>query len=578
MTRLKYKCFPGLLARLCVLCAILLLGACASAPATLSPADTLAKPAADSQRVHIPRLPSPRPGDRLQQIPRSASQYILAAHDLQASYGAAFDGEYLTLGDPLLDSFAVFAATLDAEAQPPSVLQLSGAASGLWLAWADWGHSAWSWETQARSFDSTATAALPVDGLLSAGRELRFALFCPAGSSARIKLDLNMEAPQDAPWNLLLWMAADNNLSPYGVMDLNELESVGSTGKVRILAGYDIPYDFEAGTSGIEQVNFIKVAADADPAAVNNTADPANVTFERSGYDCGDPRHLREFVQWASDNFPAEHTALVLWGHGTGWRPERDAPPADKGGSSAIRSNSGVLIDYSDGIGGHTSNGWIAAELEGFHFDLLLFDSCSMGDVESLFEYRELADYMVASSVIVPIWGFPYDAVMSQWASAPGTLSAPEVGHVFMDAFLAEYDDREICHALIDSAALTELGGELQFLGLSLGLANKDLASEFRDVVEAQPLLGEQQDLGAFLDDYLATVNDPVLRSQAEQVRAAYENTVRYFVSENAPGRSGLYMFLPGPGYTSSYSAMYRPLAFNQYTQWLESLEAVGFE
>ncbi|MCC7479497.1 hypothetical protein IT575_13715 [bacterium] len=590
MTRLKSLRFHGLPARRCAsaclgaLCLLLWLAACSAQdpalqPGAQTPAENLTPPAPGA-----PLLPPFSTGGELQTITRSASQYILSSADLQSGFGAAFDGEYLTLGDPLLPSYAVFAAYLAPDAPLPSMLQLSGEAGGLWLARADWQRPAWQLEGSALSFSSTASLPLAPEGLLSAQRELRLALFCPAGSSARVKLDLNLSSAPQTPWNLLLWMAADNNLSPYGVLDLNELESVGSTPGVRILAGYDIPYDWEPGTTGIEQVNFIRLAADANPAAVKADADPANISFERSGYDCGDPRHLREFVQWASDNFPAQRTALVLWGHGTGWRPERDAPPADKGGSSvsggpaARRGGSGVLIDYTDGIGGHSSNGWIASELSGFHFDLLLFDSCFMGDLESLFEYRELADYMIASELVVPIWGFPYDAVLQNWTSSPGILDPPAVGRIFIDEFTAEYEDREICHALVDSAALSELGGELQFLGLSLQFAPKPEWDIFRAAVNEQPLPGELQDIGAFLADYIPATSDQTLRSQAQQCLSAYEESIVYFASENAPGRSGLSMFLPGPGYTSSYAAMYRPMAFNQYTQWLESLEAVGFE
>lgn len=565
MSRLNKRRFPGHLAQICALSALLLLAACTAGTGDTAPESAAASPA------RLPVVPVASPARAL---PRQASEFVFSALDLQASAGASFDGEYLQLGDPAELSYAVFAVSVPEGVDPPTQLQLSGEAAGVWLALAQYPPAAWNWQSSAISFAVTQSISLPAEGLLNSQRELRFALVCPPGASARIRLDINMTLPEPATWNLLLWMAADNNLGWYGYADLEELESVGSTGKVRILAGYDVPAGITSEpVSGFEQVRFIKVVQDSDDTRIVIDADPANVAFERAGYDCGDPRHLREFVQWASDNFPAERTAIVLWGHGTGWRPERDAPPPeDKGGS-------GVLIDWTDGSGGgHTSNAWIASELADFHFDLMLFDSCNMGDIESLYDYREVADYFVASSEVVPIWGFPYDAVLQGWNSAPQALSAPQVGTIFIDRFIEHYDDRKICHALVDGSKLEPLAVQIGALGAGLALLPPAEAELLASVIGEQQNFVTHCDLGGFLLDYQAQATHDGVKTQLAACAGAYDEAIVYFASENADWTSGLSMFLPHAGYLNGSAAFYRPLSFNADSQWLESLEALGFE
>ncbi len=39
-----------------------------------------------------------------------------------------------------------------------------------------------------------------------------------------------------------------------------------------------------------------------------------------AGIKHGDPAILTAFVSWVIENYPAEHYALDLWNHGSGWR------------------------------------------------------------------------------------------------------------------------------------------------------------------------------------------------------------------------------------------------------------------
>src|SRR5262249_17822528 len=57
----------------------------------------------------------------------------------------------------------------------------------------------------------------------------------------------------------------------------------------------------------------------------------------------GDPAVLRDFIVWSARNYPAEAYALVIWNHGSGWKPDfiyeaaaKSAGPAAAKGMRAV--------------------------------------------------------------------------------------------------------------------------------------------------------------------------------------------------------------------------------------------------
>ena len=122
-----------------------------------------------------------------------------------------------------------------------------------------------------------------------------------------------------ASWTYMVYMGADNNLSRAGLVDLNEMESVGSDGNVNIVLqaefsdqytpDLDSSYGYDWGT-----LRFL-VANDNDTSDVNLAAGTSI-----GNQDMGDPDTLSAFITWATTNYPADHYALVIWDHGAGWK------------------------------------------------------------------------------------------------------------------------------------------------------------------------------------------------------------------------------------------------------------------
>ena len=106
-----------------------------------------------------------------------------------------------------------------------------------------------------------------------------------------------------------------------------------------------------------------------------------------------DPETLSDFIRWCVETCPAKKYALVLWGHGGG-------------------GASGLLIDEL--FGGDIM---YLYELDqalaggGVFFDTLVIDACLMANIETAWNVRNHARWMVASEEAVPGEG----SAVSEW-------------------------------------------------------------------------------------------------------------------------------------------------------------------
>jgi hypothetical protein len=106
------------------------------------------------------------------------------------------------------------------------------------------------------------------------------------------------------PWTVMVYLAADNNLTNFGIANLQQMKAVCGDA-VNIVAefhsGPQLPtkrYLFDHGTvTGSLKQNELCVSGAA------NAGDPANLTA---------------FIEWAATHYEADHYYLIIWGHGGG--------------------------------------------------------------------------------------------------------------------------------------------------------------------------------------------------------------------------------------------------------------------
>ncbi|ACL04195.1 peptidase C11 clostripain [Desulfatibacillum aliphaticivorans] len=181
----------------------------------------------------------------------------------------------------------------------------------------------------------------------------------------------------------------------------------------------------------------------------------------------GDQSTLQAFAETAFTDFPAEHSVLVLWDHGSGWQgeykslpaEERDAPftgaevelPLPHQVAARLASKKSTAppagededtfpvkaISYdntsgSDSLSLTEVSG--AIENAGLVVDVVAMDACLMGMVEVAYELRNVARYFVASGDSVSAKGFDY-ADIGQRLTADNAPGARSIASALVDSF-----------------------------------------------------------------------------------------------------------------------------------------------
>ncbi len=146
-------------------------------------------------------------------------------------------------------------------------------------------------------------------------------------------------------WAFLIFMNGHNNLSSFTDLNINQLETVGSTADIDVVVQW--------AKLGAKNTYRLHIQKDDD---MNKVTSPVIETMPRQ--DMGDYRNLVEFVRWAQEKYPAKHYMVSFWNHGSGWHrqvvnPVRAISSDDYTGHSISTEEMGVALDQIAKIIGH---------------------------------------------------------------------------------------------------------------------------------------------------------------------------------------------------------------------------------
>ena len=230
-----------------------------------------------------------------------------------------------------------------------------------------------------------------------------------------------------AEWVIVVYMSGDNELEAQAIEDLNEMEAAGLRGSgVTVVALVDRAEGHDASNGDWTGTRLYEIADDPDgvdasivsvPLAVPSLGiDPSEPDVE---LDMADPQTLALLLAFVRDTYAPEHTALVIWGHGSGYRSD-DVPgrPQAFGGISRATSHD----DASGGDALYTAE--LARAISGAGLELIGFDTCFGASLEVAYELRDEAGLMVASQSLEPADGWEYDDLLARFASGPRTAAS----------------------------------------------------------------------------------------------------------------------------------------------------------
>ena len=212
-------------------------------------------------------------------------------------------------------------------------------------------------------------------------------------------------------WTIMVYMDAANDLFPFAVKNLNQIESIANNPNVRFV----VQWKQVQGLQGNDSPLFSgtrRYLAQFDATSIsdfNNEIKSTVIQELGAGVDMASPSELRSFVDWTKANYPAQHYALVLWSHGGGWYSTRSL-------TAPLKPRA---IIYDDDTNNYLSLPDVRNALDEGSLDILSYDACLMQGAESLLEFASKTRYVVGSEDDVPADGLPYNVVFRPFVDNP---------------------------------------------------------------------------------------------------------------------------------------------------------------
>lgn len=237
-------------------------------------------------------------------------------------------------------------------------------------------------------------------------------------------------------WTVVVYMAADNDLSRYSWRDLFEMEQVGSTMDADVVVFQD-----DAQVAGMRYYHVAKRPAfgfrqyseAVKKFAEENGLGAQGLQAQEAEYlkakgpelpvsplvrvlpegDSGDTRTAGEFLRFALAQYPSRRVLLVGWSHGEGF----DAPAIR--GKNRVSRKGGFAFDFSSGshmtlpdMVGRKDGAGIRAILAkyrgGKSLDIAGSDACLNQQVEFALEWQGAVDYVYGTAGLLQGKGFNY--------------------------------------------------------------------------------------------------------------------------------------------------------------------------
>jgi hypothetical protein len=383
---------------------------------------------------------------------------------------------------------------------------------------------------------------------------------------------------RDIKHTIIVYMAADNNLTGYVADNIDKMRVAmnNELSKENTIVAY------------VDQLNKKPCLLEI----YNQKIDTIRVYDEMNSTDS---EVLESIIGEVIDKYPSPSYGLIMWSHGSGWLNQKSlsyisynifgAPLRD----GSVREASTVNYPISDWIrdpyreietkafGYEQKEGatWMelsdmADALPDNRFDYILFDACSMANIEVAYALRNKSDYLIGSALEILADGFPYGNIIKPLCEGEYSL----VCQFFYDEY-NQYSGAEqtagvalINNVEIDSLAncfkkiVTEYADALPNVDISqiqrLDRYNRTVSFDMMDYVTE--LIQEENEL---LTEFAAQFNRAVPYSIS---------TPRYLNIFDVNAYSGLSMYVPLPQYKSVVTPYFLETEWSRFTNFGEQL------
>lgn len=265
-------------------------------------------------------------------------------------------------------------------------------------------------------------------------------------------------------WTFLVYMAADNDLEAASIQDFNELEAVKYKNipiTILVLVDRSPSYDNSNGNWSGTRLYEIKT----DPNGLDGIIRSKKLEFPELGLsldedvniNTADYTVLRKCIDFTQTQYPAKKYGLIMWGHGTGWRGGESYTPAQEKAFAIDETSESYM-----------RNAELGKALVGKKVDLVCFDTCFGGILETAYEIKEDASCMIASETTVPANGWDYTSLFNSFIKTD--LTTEDFGLCAIEQFKSQYEgEQRVSLSVIDLKQIQNVKSALDSFGTSLG-------------------------------------------------------------------------------------------------------------
>jgi len=375
-------------------------------------------------------------------------------------------------------------------------------------------------------------------------------------------------------WTFIVYLCGDNDLDYFARVNINDMEKVGSTEEITILAMLD-----RDDTDGVRpepgqriwqkyMENRYYITKDNDPDTINSP-----ILWSESEVNMGDPNTLVDFVKWSFQLYPARHYALVLMNHGGGYE--------------------GICIDiqpnnyYDPDTLEMPELKWALSKIEndtGTTVNLFGCDACLMGQTEVVYQIKDYAEVFVGSEEVEYAPGWPYSWILGNLTGNP-LMNAEDLGIQIVTSY-KDYSELYLYNSSIYEYPQTMSAINMSIIqNVAVSISNlgnwlKDNLSTYEAEIDwaRQNVIEYYGGASDFVDAYhLAqllqqNISDSTLQQICQQVQ---QNITEAVISEwhrsDADGSHGLTLFFPNQ--TSEYENEYDLIQMSIICNWDEFLK-----
>ncbi len=343
---------------------------------------------------------------------------------------------------------------------------------------------------------------------------------------------------------IILYMAANNNLDSYARENISSLKT-----------GYIPSKDSK------EALILFKHLEGEAPELLNiykdnNGAVKSELVKNYSGFNSASAETLENVLITVKDNFNSSEYGLILWSHSTGWLPKGYFDSHPTGLAFFEDPFAAIVKSFAYDNGEEMEINDLASALP-YKFSFIIFDACFNGGVETIYELKDKADYIVASPTEILATGFPYSTIME-----PLFLNSDL--ETVCDQYYNYYTVETGYYAATVSIYKTSQLDALAQICNTIYTNNREKISKL-NMTLVQPYFRLDKHWFYDLEDFIRQISSP---NELIQFRAALSNVViakwytDYFLTIAISRYSGISTYVSNPS-DSELDTFYKKLKWN---------------